>query len=148
MNRISFGAKNSQEKMQELVAEYNDFKEDTLNQIKVNNLCTNLWHLSDWILIEYFASMSKADFRQDLFRQCDELKIMHDIANANKHFELSRPKARIKESRKHDGVFDRTFDFTFDISRLEIEMEDGLVLDAEKTIDKVFNFWVSYFENI
>ncbi len=148
MGNVSFGAKTPNERLLELIEEYDEFCNDRLNEWKANNICTNLWQLSDWIFNNGCTSFaSVCDFRKDLFSKCSDLKVLHDIANASKHFSLTRPKADIKEARKHRGSFNSSFSFAFDISSLDLELDDGTIIHAENMIKKTLDFWKQYFKD-
>lgn len=143
---------NSTTKLKELVLEYEDFLKDDLIEYKANNLCINAWHIIDWIVEEFenIHGFNKIEhLRNSLYPQCDSLKIMHDIANASKHNNLTRPKASIKMTNNHKGDF-CSKDFSsvdFNVSRLEIELEDGTILNFKKEIKIVIDFWKDYFKN-
>ena len=141
---------NSVKKLKELIFEYEDFLKDDLIEYKANNLCTNAWHIIDWVLVEFeniHGYSNIADLRNSLYPRCNSLKIMHDIANSSKHKSLDRPKASIKTTGIHEGDFCKE-DFLsddFDVSRLKIELEDGTILDFNDEIENVIEFWKSYF---
>ncbi|KIQ14654.1 hypothetical protein RT99_22740 [Flavobacterium sp. MEB061] len=143
---------NSTKKLKELILEYEDFLKDDLIEYKANNLCTNAWHIFDWILVEFrniHGYYNIGDLRNSLYPRCNSLKIMHDIANASKHNNLDRPKASIRTTNMHEGDFCKA-DFSsddFDVSRLEIELEDGMILNFNEEIKNVIEFWKSYFNN-
>lgn len=147
MENISFGSKNSASKFEDIKKEFEDFKRDDLNEVKANNICSNIWHLSDWVKSEYYPHLSKEEFRDSLlFSKCEKMKIMHDIANAHKHKLLTRPKAQIKRTQKHSGAFDSTFDFSFDVSSLQIELENGDIHILDCVIEEIISFWEFFFE--
>lgn len=143
---------NSTKKLKELILEYDDFIKDDLIEYKANNLCVNAWHIIDWVLVEFenIHGFNKIeDLRNSIYPQCNALKIIHDVANASKHNNLSRPKACIKTTRNHVGDF-CSKDFSssdFNVSRLEIELEDGTILNFKKEIKNVIDFWIDYFKN-
>ncbi|MDP5198886.1 hypothetical protein [Flavobacterium sp. DG2-3] len=143
---------NSAKKLEELIFEYHDFRKDNLTEYKANNLCTNAWHIIDWVFVEFenIHGYDKiGDLRSSLYPRCHSLKIMHDIANASKHKNLDRPKAFIRTTSIHEGDFCKE-DFSsddFDVSRLEIVLEDETTLDFNEEIQNVIEFWKSYFSN-
>ncbi len=150
MTKYSFDIKNSRDKLKNLLSQYEEFLLDDTSVNKALELSTNSWHMTDWIFEEFKSLHSKpnlGDFRETLYPNCPSLKLMHDIANGEKHSQVSRPKANIKETRKHNGSFDSSFDDSFDTSGLEIELDDGSVLDFAEEIKKVINFWENYFKN-
>ncbi|WP_313580333.1 hypothetical protein [Chishuiella sp.] len=148
MNKYNFGEYNSKEKLLTLLNNFNDFKLDETDSSKALNLSSDAWHLTDFVFEEYKPELgfqTLGDFRNDLFAQCDNLKIMHDLANASKHYNLSRPKAQIKLTRKHSGDFSSGFSKDFDISHLEIILENDEKLDFLLIIKNVIEFWKKFF---
>lgn len=146
MSKYNFGTNNSKQKFEDILNEYEDYKFDETNILKACNLSSNLWHLSDWTFKEQSNFNNLGDFRDHLYSQCDSLKIFHDIANASKHKDVSRPKTKINTTTKNIGDFSNEFDRNdFDVSKLTIELEDGEILDLYEEIEKVILFWKKYF---
>lgn len=151
MGSLTFGMDTAEERYREFIEEYAEFKNDTTSIKKASNLSSSAWHLIDWCFEDFKSTHNLKkieEFRESLYPCCPSLKIMHDIANAKKHKNLSRPKASLKNTRRHGGAFSQAFSSAFDISYLEIETENGTKLDFEKEIDKVKAFWDAYFENM
>ncbi|WP_405376596.1 hypothetical protein [Nonlabens sp. Asnod3-A02] len=148
MSSLTFGTDTAKEKYQEFLEEYTEYKDDETSIQKASNLSSSAWHLVDWCF-EDFKSIHNfvkiSDFRETLYPNCESLKIMHDLANAKKHKNLTRPKANLKNTKKHNGAFSREFSSEFDISYLEIELDNGTKLSFEEEIDKVKAFWETYF---
>ena len=145
MSKYNFGTNDSKQKLEDILNEYEDYKFDERNILKASNLSSNLWHLSDWTFKEQSNFNNLGDFRDHLYSQCDSLKFFHDIANASKHKDVSRPKAKINTTKKYIGDFSNEFDRNdFDVSKLIIELEDGEILDLYEEIEKVVNFWKKY----
>ena len=148
MGSLTFGTDTAKDKYQDFLEEYNEYKEDETSIKKASNLATSAWHLVDWVFEDYKSihNLDKiGEFRETLYPNCQSLIIMHDLANANKHKNLSRPKANLKNTKKHQGDFSSDFSSDFDITYLEIELENGNKLSFENEIDKVKDFWVDYF---
>ena len=146
----TFEDKTSKDKFKELIHQYEEFRDDDTSSVKATELCTNAWHLIDWIFNEFKEIHQKeniGDFRETLYPDCESLKIMHDIANGTKHSKVSRPKASIKETKKHIGAFSREFSREFEQTNLLIEMENGEVLYFVDEIEKVMEFWKDYFKS-
>jgi hypothetical protein len=70
---------------------------------------------------------------------------MHDIATEEKHSILSKPKAKIKERRIRTGDFNKDFNFDFSKTILEIELDNGTILNFRDEIKHVISFWMTYF---
>ena len=105
------------------------------------------WHLTDWVFEEYKHKHGFEDlglFRSSL--NSHSLSLMHDIANGSKHLSLSRPKTEITDSGLHEGDF-AFEDFAredFDVSRLELKMRNGEVVDFYGEIEECVSFWSEY----
>ena len=82
------------------------------------------------------------NFRKQLYIECPEFKILHDISNSIKHKKLSSPKVKIQNTEKHEGTFDYTFDSTFDISYLKIIFENGDEQDLLEILEPAINYWI------
>ena len=152
MTHYTFDSNSSQTKLKSLISAFEKFKKDEPETSEALKLASETWHLTDWVFKEFldihlFSDLGK--FRNDLFQHCPTLKIMHDIANASKHSEVSRPKANIKSTNRHQGDF-AISDFSsddFDVTRLEIHLDNGTVLNFEKELKKTLDFWKSYFSH-
>lgn len=157
-----FGIKNSEDNLKALIAQYEDFLKDDMSTIKAVALSSTAWHLTEWVFNEYHYTGDRSDtsntakrkkenelgiFRNTLIPRCPSLKIMHDLANAHKHSEVSRPKASIKQYREHAGEFSREFSNEYNVSCLRIELEDGTFLYFTEEIREVVDFWKDYFKN-
>lgn len=145
----SFDTRTSEDKFKELLKQYENFKKDDTSTAKAEELSTNSWHLTDWIFEEFkniHLISGLGDFRETLYPECPSLKNMHDIANGSKHSKVSRPKASIKETRKHFGPYSSEFSREFDQTTLEIELENGTILYFIDEIEKVIFFWRTYFK--
>ncbi len=141
---------NSKIKFSQLINQWEGFKKNPTSIELALDLSSNAWHLTDWVGKEFFGATGRqalGDFREKLYPHCESLRIMHDIANYSKHAELSRPKAQLKEVKKHIGPYSRVFARQFNQTYLKIEMLDGTVLHFEDEIEKVINFWIDYFKN-
>lgn len=149
MGSLNFGRDAAEDKYSSFLLEYKDYMSDDLSTDKAQRVATSAWHLVDWVFenhksIHQFNNIGL--FRESLYPHCESLKIMHDLANATKHLNVTRPKGDIKDTREYSGTFDSTFDFTFDTSHLEIEKNDGTKLSFVREIMKVKDFWDEYFK--
>lgn len=147
MNKYTFGIDSSKDKLIEILKEYEEFKLDEVNKVKAKNLSSNLWHLTDWTFKENTRFNDLGMFRESLYTNCSSLKIFHDIANANKHSDVSKPKTNIKKTSEHIGDYSNEYcRKDFNTSRLIIELENGKILDFYKEVEKVIEFWKNYFK--
>lgn len=149
MSKYNFGTKTAKQKFDELLKEFDEFIKDETNTSKAINIATNSWHLIDWIFEENKDLYKNIyEIRESLYPKCDSLKIMHDIANGSKHNNVSRPKARIKNTDLYKGDYSSNYSRKhYNISKLVIEIETGEILDFYTEIEKVINFWREYFKN-
>ncbi|MBE8724681.1 hypothetical protein [Flavobacterium hungaricum] len=157
MPSYNFDQDTPEKTLKELIAQYDDFLNDYASSTKAKNLAEKSWHLIDWVF-NHFSTIHNLDlqnrhsigvFRETLYPLCNSLKIMHDIANSSKHSKVDNPKGGMQEARLHIGDF-HTSDWCkedFNVSRLEIILEDGTKLYFEDEIKKVVDFWKSYFVN-
>jgi hypothetical protein len=148
MGSLNFGKDTAEDKYASFLIEFEEYVKDDLSTDKAQRVATSAWHLVDWIFENHKTIHQFNDlglFRESLYPNCESLKIKHDIANATKHLNVTRQKGDIKDTREYSGTFDRTFDFTFDISHLEIEKNDGQRLSFITEITKVKKFWDEYF---
>lgn len=110
------------------------------------------WHLTEWTYNEFNGQLSSqfknlAAYQQDLKQQCHFLQIMHDLANGTKHYLLTRHQPVIKETKLHEGAFSSGFSRGFDISTLDIELNNETIISFEDEIKKVISFWKKYLQS-
>ncbi|CAN5486931.1 hypothetical protein BH10BAC4_BH10BAC4_24130 [soil metagenome] len=109
----------------------------------------------DWVFDETVGSVLAQGarknqlglFRNALYIRCNDLKIIHDLANEAKHAILSKPQDQVQGLDSDESTFDYTFDFTFDDSHIIIAMDDGRRLNFQETMSQVIEFWKLYFVN-
>jgi len=148
MNSLNFGQDTAMDKYDEFLNDYFNYKTENTSVRWAKTVAISAWHLIDWVFNEYktiHGCLGIGDFRNELFRQCESLKIMHDIANATKHQNLTKPKAKIRNTKKHLGAYSSDYSSDYDITYLEIEMNDGKKSSFEEHIDMVKEFWGNYF---
>jgi hypothetical protein len=149
MGSLNFGKDTAEDKYASFLVEYNEYCNDNLSTDKAQRVATSAWHLIDWVYENHKAIHNFIDlghYRESLYPNCESLKIMHDLANATKHLNITRQKGDIKNTRKHFGKFTSHFSDAFDTSRLEIEKNDGTKLNFIREIIKVKEFWDNYFK--
>jgi hypothetical protein len=148
MSKYTFGI-NSAKKFfcEKVLPDYEAFKNDSLSPNAAINAAMSSWHLIDWIFNDHSLGISFnriEELRSVLMPRCASLALMHDLANGGKHLNLSRPKEDIVDTQVHHGSFDDSFDSSFDVSGLIIELSDGSKLDFETELDLVISFWKDY----
>ena len=75
-----------------------------------------------------------------------DFQIIKDISNGTKHKEITRYEPKLKTTKKHNGAFSNAFSRGFDISVLLVELRDGTELYFEDIADRIYAFWVDFFE--
>jgi len=148
MAKASF-SDSPRDKLDELREEYQGYlKNDTSTRL-ANNVSQKAWHLIDWVFKETGRPENeKGDFREKLYPKCPALLTLHDIANEEKHGELTNPKASIKDAKTHIGAFDRSFSDDFDKTRKVIVYEDGREVNFSRIIKEAVEFWEDYFRSM
>lgn len=139
-----FGIENSKDRLQLLEENFSKLREDPLNISLAEHACSDAWHLIDWILVdkkETDPTLTKEQFRIKVYKDCPEIKILHDLANSIKHKELNSPKVRIVRTRKHGGNFNSDFSKDFNVSRLEIHFEDDTKIDLDDLVKTAIGYW-------
>ncbi len=127
------------------VAEYQD---DDLNSVKAVACALFAWHLAEWVLAEFFASEDLGTFRSDLVAKCPELEFMGNIADGTKHAVLSRKTPKVSGTSVHQGAYNsQAFSDGFDISSLDIQLDDGSVRSFRRCLAVVAEFWDRYFQD-
>jgi hypothetical protein len=147
MSGLSFNITTSKEFLAKLLEDYEEFKKDATSERIAINCAMTAWHLSDWIFYEYGyeKTMKLFNFQESLKAQCPSLQVMQDITHGSKHFKLKTHQPKIEATRLHHGSFDKSFDRSFDISSLDIEMKDGTKRYFEDDLNAVVGFWSKYF---
>src|SRR5688572_20989885 len=103
-----FEIENSSDRLTLLETDFSRLKESPLDISIAEKVCSDAWHLSDWVfseMKELNKDSTKDQFRIALYNECPEMKILSDLANTFKHKILTNPKVQIKETRKHGGAF-------------------------------------------
>lgn len=153
MDELSFDIKNSLDFYNKLLEDYEDFLNNkTSSRIAINCAMTS-WHLADWIYNEFNEVLRDdfeklKDFQNYIKQQCVSLQVMHDITNGSKHYLLIRHNPTIKETNLHRGSFDSSFDRSFNISTLDVELKNGEKKYFEDEIKYVINFWKEYLNSL
>ncbi len=149
MNDLSFDIKTTEDFFKKLIDDSNDFLKDKTSSRIALNCAMTAWHLTEWSFNEFrsqlpsrFTSLNM--WQKELKGQCPSLQIMHDLANGTKHYLLTRHIPVIKETKLHKGVFSSAFSRGFDISTLDIELNDGTKIYFEDELESVITFWKNH----
>ena len=104
-----FEIKDSKDRLFLLQTDFERLQRQPLDISLAEKACSDAWHLSDWVLHEMNESgnnVTKEAFRVNLFKECPEMRILHDLANTIKHKVLTNPKVEIKATNiKQDPSF-------------------------------------------
>ena len=150
MNSLNFRNNTARDKFEEFLQDYTEYINDDLSIKKAKRAIMNAWHLVDWTFEDYRSIHNLNNigaFRESIYPRCESLKIMHDLANSDKHKILTRPKADLKNTKEHQGGFSNAFNKGFNVSYLQIEKNDGTILSLTDQIENVKNFWEEYFSD-
>lgn len=148
MTKHVFDQDSSEKKLKELIHLYNDYIKDDTSSTRALHIASEAWHMTEWVFNEFqpiHNHETLGDFRESLYPMCNSLKIMHDLAISSKHGNVKSPKAQIKETKKHLGVFTSQFSKEFDVTRLQIILENGDIVYFEDEIRNAVDFWKHYF---
>lgn len=141
-----FGINSTKDKLELLKEAYEAYKKDRLNINLAEKICLDAWHLNDWVFVELYGETARNqkinEFRTQLFSECPEMKVLHDIANTGKHKILTRSKSDITDSYKQYGVFkDGVFaDGIFQKSDLVIQTSNQTI-SVETLVEIAIKHW-------
>ncbi len=153
MSELSFDIKTSVDFYKKLLADHEEFSNDRTSSRVALNCAMTAWHLTEWTYHEFKPVLSNihstlGHYQQGLKNDCPSLQIMHDLANGTKHYQLKRHKSVVKATDLHLGDFSNDFSRDFDISSLDIELNDGSKIYFEDEIETVISFWTIYLRDI
>ena len=146
VTKLSFAITNSEQFLSKLLEDYEDFKNDNTSSRHAINCAMTAWHLTDWIYFEmgYDKTYKLFEFQEYMKKTCPSLQIMQDITHGSKHFHLKQHQPKIEETKLHHGAFNKSFNRSFDISTLKIEMKDGTQTYFEDDLKLVVDFWKTF----
>lgn len=124
--------------------DFEKLMKDPLDISLAEKTCSDAWHLSDWVFSEQKVNdsgLTKEKFRSNLYVECPEMRILHDLANTTKHKELTSPKAKIRETKVHKGGFSSGFSKAFNVSRLEVHYNEDARIDVDDLIKLSIEYW-------
>jgi len=142
--------------MERLKRQYELVRINSTDPDKALDFCLTAWSLADWLFYEKVSQgmiliqsqnhgPEKRVFREPLFLQCPDLRIMHDIANGTKHFELTSPKTNVSSIEvKEHAAFNKGFSFGFNRPGIKITFDTGEQHILNIIIKNVWKFWNSH----
>ena len=109
------------------------------------NAVLSLNHMADWFYFRDCAGLPRIqatkkmnEFRTSLIEKCDDFQIIWDVADAYKHFMLSRTSAKAKKAE--DISIQKTSYFAEDYAAEEYsQVEDELVVDIDGELRSVMS---------
>ena len=141
-----FGIESSKDRFNQLKNNYNILLNDTLNISLAEQTCSDAWHLVDWVYedeLKTNPSLKLKSFRENVYKNCPQIKILCDLVNTIKHKELRNPKVKILKTEVHGGPFSNIFSKEFDVSRLTIYYGNNNRIDVDDLIKIVIEYWES-----
>lgn len=152
MSNLSFNIKTTSDYFKKLIEDYKEFCKDKTSSRAALNCAISAWHLTEWTYNEFQFQMSNQFTTLGLYQkyikaQCPSLQIMHDLTNSTKHFVLKRHKPIIKDTTLNLGSFSNDFSRDFDISTLNIELNDETKSCFEDEIETAINFWMKFLQS-
>ena len=147
MNTLAFDIQSPKDFFNKLVEDFDEFKKSDNSSRSALNCAMTAWHLTDWIYHNYglnkkFSKLK--NYQAHIKELCPSLQVIHDIANGSRHFKLEYHRPKIETTEKDEGVFDNTFDFTFDRAMLKIIMKNGDILIFDDVMTNSISFWKDY----
>jgi len=139
-----FGIVNSRDRLKLLKDDFEKLMKDPLDISLAEKTCLDAWHLSEWVFSEQNENnggLTKEKFRINLYFECPEMRILHDLANTIKHKNLISPKTKIRATKVHGGGFSSGFSKAFNGSRLEVHYNNDARIDVDDLIKLLITHW-------
>ena len=140
-----FGIENSKDRLAILEEDFCRLRQNPLDISLAEKTCSDAWHLVDWVFSESKNSdknITLEKSRNDLYSECPEMKVLHDLANAYKHKTLTHPKVKIIRDEVHAGGFSSSgFSKAFNTSRLTVYFEDNSKMVVDDLIRIAIKYW-------
>lgn len=128
------------------------FKDDDLNRDLAREISIKAWHLCDHVYRALSSNSSFAtvgELQSQVRNSCPELAYLQEICTESKHAEITKWTPQVDEARRHEGDFCREdFDHRdFDVSRLEVKLVSGSVIDFDDVINRAMDYWSQFFKD-
>lgn len=139
-----FNIHNSFDKLALLESDFERMKENPLDISLAEKTCIDAWHLCDWLFSEIQESdkkISKDSFRSNLFLECPEMRILHDLANISKHKKLSKPKVKLIRTLVQGGDYSSDYSKDYNVSRIEVHYNEHSKIDVDDLIKLAIDYW-------
>lgn len=146
----SFSINTFEEYWQSTIKVVEQYLADDLNEELAINCANKLWHLCDWYYKENEKQLNLnqlSDFQGICGVENTNIRVMRDICNGSKHGTIEKTRnPMIRRAFKNNGGFSSGFSRGFDVSALEVELEDGTVVYFDNAVKDVFSFWLKKLE--
>ena len=137
----TFGLSNSEDFLEELRGAVSDLNEDPGNPRLARYAAIVAWSMCDWVEVDIGRRLQRSLIKV----QCPALGYLQELANVFKHRKL-RPSTPVTLSAAvRTGSFSREFSRAFDVTRLELVLEEGNQLWFEDVIQEALDFWILFF---
>jgi hypothetical protein len=139
-----FDINTSKDKLRQLIVDYEKLISDPLNVSLAEKCCQDAWHLADWDFRDQQknkTTLTKEQYRIDLYQRCSEMRVLHDLSNTMKHKTLTTPKAQIKATKIHGGGFSAAFSKGFNVSGLQVHFDNNRQIDVDDLVKIAIDYW-------
>ena len=113
------------------------FEVDDLNKELALECANAGWSLCDWIFKEIGTATGFprfVDFQEHVRATCPELAYLQDLAISYKHNTITKYAPKLRVAKRHNGSFSSAFSRNFDVSGLNLEVNDGTVIWMENAL--------------
>jgi len=145
----SFEILSSADFFRAFLCQVRDYLDQPLSSVKAVICSLFAWHLAEWVWEEHQGSAGRFegvdDFKKHLQDKCPSLRLMRDIANGTKHCSITRYTPKVKKAKMQEGSFGLSFDRSFGVARLTVQLQNGQTLPFDHEIREVCLFWHRYF---
>lgn len=136
-----FNIENSSDKLALLQSDFERLKQNPLDISLAEKACLDAWHLGDWVFKEMTQEITIKAFRTNLYLECPEMRVLHDLANTFKHKELSDPKVKIRKAIVHPGGLSMGFSKGYNVPRLEVSYNEVPRIDVDDLVKLAIEYW-------
>jgi hypothetical protein len=139
-----FDITTSRDKLRLLTEDHKRLIADPINVSLAEKCCQDAWHLADWDFKEKQntnTALTKEQYRKELYSQCPEMRILHDLSNTMKHKSVDNPKVKIKQTNIHRGSFSSAFSKAFNVSGLQVIFDNNEQIDVDDLVEIAIDYW-------
>ena len=161
--KLSFQIVSSEDLLNKLLQEYEDFDKQHLNPRHAINCAITSWHLTDWTYHEFYSEhpdyqdevrikengqefrlSGLRKYQSGLINVCEELKYMQFIANGSKHCVLNDKSLKL-ETATTEGHYSTSYSrHDYEVPRFAIKINQNSFIDFEKTFLVTKDFWIKF----